>query len=263
MPLLVWILLFTALGGVLSALLAALVLRIRPERRLQMLPHLLSFAVGAMLGAAWLAVLPHALESGTNPHRIGWTVLLGLLAFFLLEKLVLWRHCHSGHCEAHAPGPVADGQAAGSGRAAGTLILFGDGIHNLIDGVLIAGAFLVDVELGIITSLAIAAHEVPQEVGDFAILLNSGFSPMRALVLNVLSGCTAIVGGILGYLAFSQAEMMLPYLLALAAASFLYVAVADLMPGLHRKMSLMETLQQLLCIAVGVIVVASAHAHLH
>lgn len=260
MPLIVWILLFTVLGGVLSVLAAALFLGLPQALRTRLLPGSVSFAVGALLGAAFLALLPHALESPgvKGGHGIAAAVLLGLLGFFVLEKLVLWRHCHIDECETHAPDP-----AQGRASAAGHLILIGDGIHNLVDGVLIGAAFLTDVHLGIVTSLAVVAHEIPQEVGDFAILLHSGFSRGRALFYNVLSSLTTVIGGVLAYFSLSVIQGVVPYVLAVAASSFIYIAVADLIPGLHKRVEPRATLEQVLLIAAGVLVIYFAHATLH
>jgi len=232
-----------------------------PERlRTHLIPHLVSFAIGALLGAAFLALLPHAMENPQNidVHRITMTVLLGVLGFFLLEKTVLWRHCHSTECEAHVPEQVSQ-----QNHAAGSLILIGDALHNFVDGVLIAAAFLTDIHLGIVTAVAVAAHEIPQEVGDFAVLLHSGFSRHKALVYNLISSLTTIIGGILAYFSLSGIEGILPYVLAIAAASFIYIAVADLIPGLHKQLHPVETLQQLILIFSGVSVIYIAHSTLH
>ncbi len=222
MSLLLWILLFCLLGGVLSVLAAAAFLVLPPRWRERLLPHFISFAIGALLGTAFLALLPHAVMGvgADDVHDIMFVVLLGVLAFFMLEKSVLWRHCHADECEAHLPAPRR------GGRAAGTLILVGDGLHNFVDGVLIAGAFLTDVHLGIVTAVAVAAHEIPQEVGDFAVLLHSGYSRRRAFVYNMISSLTTIVGGVLAYYSLADAHQVLPYILAVAAASFIYIAVA-------------------------------------
>jgi zinc and cadmium transporter len=171
MALLGWIVLFTLLGGALSALAASLFLVAPESVRSRVLPHLVSFATGALLGAALLGLLPHAIEqvgiSGT--HHIGLTLLAGLLVFFVLEKMVLWRHCHQEVCEGHVPHVHATD--AHRDAASASLILIGDGFHNVLDGVLIAAAFMTDVHLGVVTALAVIAHEIPQEVGDLAILL--------------------------------------------------------------------------------------------
>ena len=266
MSLLAWIILFTLLGGVLSVLAAALFLLLPESQRTRVLPAMVSFAIGALLGAAFLAVLPHALAAPgvRDMHAITGTVLLGLLGFFLLEKLVLWRHCHTHECEAHgaieAINPLA---IHGHATASGYLILFGDGVHNFVDGVLIAAAFLTDVHLGVVTALAVAAHEIPQEVGDFAILLHSGFTRGKALFYNVLASLTTVLGGVLAYFSLGVAQAALPYVLAVAASSFIYIAVADLIPGLHKRLEPRVTLEQVLLIGAGVLTIYFAHAALH
>jgi zinc and cadmium transporter len=259
MSLITWIILFCLLGGLLSVLAAALFLVLRESLRNQLLPHLVSFATGALLGAAFLGLLPHAMAAvkTQDTHVIPMAVLLGLLGFFLLEKLVLWRHCHEDHCEVHAP----DDSARKS--SAGTLILIGDGLHNFLDGILIAGAFLTDIHLGVVTSLAVAAHEIPQEVGDFAVLLHSGFSRRRAFFYNVLSSLTTVIGGILAYVALQDLEQILPYVLAVAASSFIYIAVADLIPTLHQRVAGREAFQQIILIGVGILLIYAAHSTLH
>lgn len=259
MSLLAWILLFSILGGVLSVLVAGLYLLLSDSIRARLLPHLISFAIGALLGAAFLGLLPHAIEAPgiDDYHVLTGTVLLGLLGFFLLEKLVLWRHCHANDCEVHT-------LEGGSGQAsAGTLILIGDGIHNFVDGVLISAAFMADIHLGIVTSVAVASHEIPQEVGDFAVLLHSGYTRARALVLNVLSSLTTVAGALMAYFALQEIETAVPYVLAIAAASFIYVAVADLIPGLHRRAEVAATAQQLILIIAGVMVIYVTHTWLH
>jgi zinc and cadmium transporter len=221
-------------------------------------PRLVSFAIGSLLGAAFLALLPHALSAGSeiDPHNIFLTVLLGVLLFFLLEKMVIWRHCHSDSCEAHT-------HTEHHHTSAANLILVGDGMHNLMDGVLIAAAFMTDIDLGIVTSLAVIAHEIPQEVGDFAILLQGGFSRSKALYFNVLSSLATLVGGVVAYFLLAQVTHITPYILALAAASFIYIAVADLIPGLHKKVDIGSTIQQIVLILAGVIVIYFAHSSLH
>jgi zinc and cadmium transporter len=267
MSLLTWILLFSLLGGVLSVLAAALFLGLSEALRKRLLPHTVSFAIGALLGAAFLALLPHALGSPgvEDLHIITGTVLLGVLGFFLLEKMVLWRHCHHSDCEVHAPDEGHDHhhEHGRNKQAAGTLILIGDGIHNLVDGILIAAAFLTDIHLGVVTSLAVAAHEIPQEVGDFAVLLHSGFTRARALAYNVITSLTTVVGALIAYFGLREAEAALPYILAVAASSFIYIAVADLIPGLHKRLEARATVQQILLIAAGVLTIHFAHSTLH
>ena len=238
-------------GGVLSVTAAAALTAAVGIRRVNLL---ISYAIGALLGAAFLEILPHALEQG-DVHRMAATVLSGILAFFVLEKLVLWRHCHHDHCEAHdAQVPAHD-----HGRS-GLLILVGDTFHNFVDGILIAAAFLESTELGIVTALAIIAHEIPQEVGDYLILLHSGYSRARALAFNLLASLATLLGAMLAYLALSQLTEWIPTLLCLAAASMIYVAVADLIPSLHKRTELRATLQQILLICLGVASIVVARA---
>ena len=246
-----WIFAATLAGGVLSVLAAAAVtFRVRAAS----VSLFISYAIGALLGASFLEILPHALEHG-EPHRMAATVLAGILIFFVLEKLVLWRHCHHDHCEAHeAQAPAHD-----HGRS-GLLILVGDTFHNFVDGILIAAAFLENTELGIVTALAIIAHEIPQEVGDYLILLHSGYSKFKALAFNLLSSLATLVGAMLAYFALSELTSWIPSLLGLAAASMIYVAVADLIPGLHKRTELKATVQQVLLIVLGIASIALVQA---
>ena len=223
------------------------------------------------MGASFLGLIPHALEHehAVDAHNIGLTLLLGLLTFFLLEKMVLWRYCHSDHCESHSPETDDNAHSHAhhnqdnKNKAAGTLILVGDTIHNFVDGILIAAAFMTDTHLGIVTALAIAAHEIPQELGDFVILLHSGFTRKKALYYNVLSSLGTVAGALLAYFTLSDMQHLLPYILVVAASSFIYVAVADLIPGLHHKTKITETLQQISLIAAGTIFIYLAHSTLH
>jgi zinc and cadmium transporter len=244
MPVLTWIVVATLLGGILSVIgAAAFALRARPAQ----VPMLISYAIGTLLGAAFLEILPHALELSPGPERVTGTVLVGILLFFLLEKLMLWRHSHVE--ESHAYEPL---HAAGDHRRVAMMVIVGDTFHNCVDGVIIAGAFLVSVDLGIVTALAIIAHEVPQEVGDFLVLLHSGYSKRQAFAYNVLAGMAMLLGGVLAYYALQTMHEWIPLLLAIAAASMIYVAVADLIPGLHGKRDLATTLQQSALIVAGV-----------
>ncbi|WP_269140864.1 ZIP family metal transporter [Steroidobacter gossypii] len=279
MHLLSWIVLFTAIGGVLSALAASLFLAVSDRVRSRVLPHLVSFATGALLSAALLGLLPHAIESAgaADSHDIGLTLLGGLLLFFVLEKMVLWRHCHADVCEVHvSPEPHAHAHGHnhhrhpnnhshehGRDRASATLILIGDGFHNVLDGVLIAAAFMTDIHLGVVTAIAVCAHEIPQEVGDLAILLNGGMSRLKALTLNLLASVTSVLGGVLAYFAMAEVQQVLPYAIAIAASSFLYIAVADLIPGLHRKVDPGSGVWQLVYIVLGVVVIYVSHNLAH
>ena len=244
MSVLAWILVASIAGGALSVFAAAL---FALTARGGWVPHLISYAIGALLGAAFLEVLPHAIEAQGDAGTATAIVLAGILGFFVLEKLVLWRHCHDDHCEGHE----AHAAREDHGRS-GLLILVGDTFHNFVDGVLIAAAFMQDVRLGIVTALAIIAHEIPQEVGDFLILLHSGYSRLKALAFNLLSSLATLAGGLLAYFALSALQGVVPVFLALAAASMIYVAVADLIPGLHKRTALAATLQQVLLITAGI-----------
>jgi zinc and cadmium transporter len=235
---LAWIIAASIAGGVLSVCAAALSLFLRAA----WIHSLVSYAIGALLGAAFLEVIPHAFEHG-DPHRVALSILGGILAFFLLEKLFLWRHSHDDHEVEHQHGD--------HGRS-GALIMVGDTIHNFLDGILIAAAFLQDIQLGAITALAIVAHEIPQEVGDFVILLNSGYSKTKAFCVNALSSGATVVGGVLGFYTLQVLEGWTPILLGIVAASMIYVAVADLIPGLHRRPELRATLSQTVLIALGI-----------
>ncbi len=240
------ILIATAAGSLLSLLLAALLaLSARPH----WVPVLVSYAIGALLGASLLEVLPEAVKMGGDIETVAKALLGGILLFFLLEKLVLWRHCHDEVCEAH--GGHAHDHGHDHGRS-GLMITVGDTFHNFVDGVIIAGAFLVDFRLGAVTALAIIAHEIPQEIGDFLILLHSGYSRTKALLINVLTGVATMVGALVGYFSLSMLEGWTPALLGLAGASMLYVALSDLIPGLHRRAKIGETVQQLALIGLGI-----------
>lgn len=244
------ILLASAAGGVLSVLLATMALRLKAE----WVPVMVSYAIGALLGAAFLEILPHAIEHASSPEALTGTVLAGIMGFFILEKLVLWRHCHTEHCEAHGAEAFVAHPEHDHGRS-GMMITVGDTVHNFVDGVAIAAAFLVDFKLGVVTAFAIAAHEVPQELGDFLILRHSGYSNRQAILLNLLSGLAMMAGGLLGYFLLAPMQWLLPYMLAIAASGMIYVAVADLIPGLHKRVELIHTGQQALLIGLGIFTV--------
>lgn len=251
MSILAWIVIASILGGVLSVLAAAL---FALNARARYLGGLVSYAIGALLGAVFLDILPEAIRLTTNVAAVSATVLLGILLFFTLEKVLIWRHCHHEHCEAHEPLETAGHDHGRSGK----MIIIGDTFHNFIDGIIIAAAFLADVHLGVVTALAIIAHEIPQEVGDFAVLLHSGYTKLRAFQLNLISSFATLVGGVLGYVALQDMQFLVPYLLALAAASMIYVAVADLIPGLHKRTQLRDTVQQVALICSGIATIALA-----
>jgi zinc and cadmium transporter len=244
---LAWILAASVAGGTLSAGLAAVALAIRAT----WVPMLVSFAIGALLGAAFLEIIPHAFEHG-EAHQVAFSILGGIFGFFVLEKVLIWRHCHTEHCEVHDQ----------HGNRSGTLIIVGDTVHNFVDGVLIAAAFLQSIELGVVTAIAIIAHEIPQEVGDFLILLHSGYSRARALAMNLVSSAATVVGGLVGYFALQVMADFEAMLLGVVAASMIYVAVADLIPGLHRRPELRDTAFQALLIALGIATIAMVGAAL-
>jgi zinc and cadmium transporter len=249
-----WIVASAIVGGALSVLAAA---AFAFNARAAWVPMLVSYAIGALLGAAFLEVLPEAIIASGDASSTGRIVLAGILGFFVLEKLVLWRHCHIESCEGHEPHlHTAGGQDHGR---SGLMILVGDTFHNFVDGILIAAAFIVDTRLGVVTALAIIAHEIPQEVGDFLILLHSGYTKARALAFNLLSSLATLVGGLIAWFALSTAQGVVPHLLALAAASMIYVAVADLIPGLHKRPELRATMQQVLLIGAGIASIAVTH----
>ena len=232
---LLYIVLATLAGGVLSVLAAALLT---------------------------VQVLPEAFEGGADAHALFLTLLLGLLFFFLLEKAELYRHGHhhEGDDPHHHHQHGFDAEQAGRG---GWSVLLGDSIHNFCDGIIIAAAFLADVRLGVVTSLAIIAHEIPQEVGDYIVLLNAGFSRGKALFYNALSGLAAVAGGVIGYFVVGPWESLFPYLLVIASSSFIYVAVADLIPQLQQRLNWRATLAQLAWLGAGLAIVVIAVSQLH
>jgi zinc and cadmium transporter len=249
---LAWILAFTTLGGIASAAVAGAVLFLPHAARGRFLPHLVSFATGALLGAALLGLLPEAIERAGRGRGalVGFAVTAGILLFFILEKLMLWRHSHDGELHDH------DALEHSRDQASAMVVLLGDGIHNALDGVLIAAAFMTSVELGMATGVAVIVHEIPQEVGSFAVLLNAGMSRARALLLNLFSSLTSILGGTIAYFALGAAMGVLPYAVAIAAASLLYVAMADLIPGLHRRAEAGASVAQVLLISLGIGLIA-------
>ncbi len=254
---LLYIVLATLAGGLLSVGIAA---SLTVGLLARVVKSLVSLSAGVLLATALLNILPEAFESHASPQSLFATLLAGLMFFFLLEKAELYRHTHHYEGDGHHHHHHFDVQQAGRG---GWSVLIGDSIHNFCDGVIIAAAFLTDVQLGVVTSLAIIAHEIPQEVGDYIVLLNAGLSRARALVYNALSGMSAVVGGVLGYFVVGKWESLFPYLLVIASSSFIYVAVADLIPQLQQRMSLKDTAVQLVWLAagMGIIVVVVRVVH--
>lgn len=236
MPL-VWIIGFSLIGSVGAILLAGAYL-LFPERiRHTLIPYLISYATGALLGAAFLGLLRQALDIAPAASILS-TVLAGILFFFLLEKIVIWRHCHDTECEKHA--------------IAGPLLLIGDALHNFIDGIAIAAAFVASIPVGVTTALAVFAHEFPQEVGDFAILLESGYTRRRALAYNILSSLSTLPGAVLAYYFLMEVQQFTANIMALSAASFIYIAIADLIPSLHKQSDLKHAVNQFVLIMAGI-----------
>jgi zinc and cadmium transporter len=225
------------LGGLGGLVVASGILLFNDSARSRLVPWLVSYAVGAMLGVSLLALLPETLEH-LPAFNVFATLLAGIMLFFVLEKLVLWRHCHTHDCEVH------DGSVF--------TVVVGDAFHNFVDGAVITAAVMTSLPLGFTTAVAVAAHEIPQEVGDFAVLLHAGYSRARALLLNVLSAAASAVGAVTAFFALDVLPQMLPYFLVLASASFLYVAMADLIPGLHRGRTDAGSMRQILLIAAGI-----------
>nr|WP_297531004.1 ZIP family metal transporter [uncultured Roseateles sp.] len=256
---LTYILLVTFAGGLASVTIAAM-LTVGLLSRI--VKHLVSLSTGVLLSTALLHVLPEAFESGADPHNLFLALLGGLMFFFLLEKAELYRHTHHHEGDGHHHHHHFDQEQAGRG---GLSVLVGDSIHNFCDGIIIAASFLADHHLGWVTAMAIVAHEIPQEVGDYIVLLNAGFTRRKALFFNAVSGMAAVIGGLVGYYVVGPWQQLFPYLLVAASSSFVYVSVADLIPQLQRRLPWKDTALQLLWLGVGIvfvlIVVGGKHAH--
>lgn len=253
------IILATLLTGLASVAAAALISMRLLSGAIQ---RLVSLSAGLLLATSTLHMIPEAIESGADLHALTATLLAGLIGFFALEKLAVLRHSHHFEGDGHGHHHGHDRDEAGPG---GALILVGDTIHNFADGVLIAAAFLADVRLGLITTVAIATHELPQEIGDFIVLLNAGYTRRRALFYNTLSSLSAVVGGAVGYFALEAGQQLVPYVLMLATASFVYIALADLVPDLHRQSRTRrsEAARQLVMMLAGIAIIAALTAQVH
>jgi zinc and cadmium transporter len=232
-----WIIIFSFLGSAGSILTASIFLRIKREKQERLIPCLISYATGTLLTAALLGMIAQAINR-SNPTLVLSFVLGGLILFFLLEKLVIWRHCHRMQCEIHG--------------SAGPILLIGDSFHNFIDGVVIAASFIISFPIGLIVSVSVIAHEIPQEVGDFAILLDSGYSKKKAFGFNLISSLTTLPAAIIGYYVLEGISSIIPFILAISAASFIYIALTDLTPGLHNRSSLGASVRQLILILAGI-----------
>jgi zinc and cadmium transporter len=226
-------------GSFSGLVVASSMLLFQDSARVRLVSWLISYAVGTLLGASLLHLLPEALGLIAPTAALG-ALLTGILTFFALEKLVIWRHCHvEGACATHSN--------------TATLVIVGDAFHTFVDGAIIGAAVLTSVPLGISTTIAAAAHEIPQEVGDFAVLLNAGYSRRRAVVLNLLSGAAGVVGALVVFLVMGPIPRLLPYFIAFSAGGFLYVAMSDLIPDLHRNARDPNPIRQTVLIAAGII----------
>ena len=226
--------------------------------------HMLSLAAGALLATAFMHLLPEAFESQVGAHELFPTLLVGLIFFFLLDKAELWHHGHEhhhGHDHAHDHAGSHEPARSGGSWA----ILTGDSVHCFGDGVLIASAFVADMRLGVVAALAVLMHEVPHHMGDLAVLRQASDNRRMALVKVSLAGGLTALGGVVGFFLVAQLEAYLPYFLAIASSSFLYVALADLIPQLQKKLSARETLAQIVWLAVGMgmVTLVSGLAHSH
>jgi zinc and cadmium transporter len=242
---LAWAVGLTVAGSLGGVLVASALLLFNDRLRVKVVPWLVSYAVGTLLGVALLVLLPEALAHLSHKAVLG-SLLAGIMLFFLLEKLVLWRHCHTHDCEAH-------GMAA-------PMVIVGDAFHNFLDGVVIGTAVRTSIPLGVSTALAVATHEIPQELGDMAILLHAGYSRRKAIVLNLVSGASSVLGAIVAVLALDWVPQVNEYVLSIAAASFLYIAMADLIPDLHRGRIDATTLRQLALTLAGIGTVVGLNA---
>lgn len=241
------IFLFSILGSVGAIVTASILLIFKGKVEMRLVTCLISYSTGTLLAAAFLGMIPEAL-SQSEPLIIMSFILGGIILFLFLEKIVIWRHCHDKECELHS--------------AAGPILLIGDAFHNFIDGVVIAASFLISIPIGIIVGFSVIAHEVPQEVGDFAILIESGYSKRNAFLLNLLSSSFSIPGALIGYCILDPISVIIPFILAISAASFIYIALTDLTPNLHRKIGLGNSIKQIILIIGGIgtiVLIISTH----
>jgi zinc and cadmium transporter len=231
------------IGNVASVLLASLLLRLNSSRLQKSIRHINAFAGGTLLGAAFLGMLPNAVKQLN--YQASYIVLGGILFFFVIEKVMLWRVCNNEHCNRHS-------------QSGALMLMIGDSFHNFLDGIVIAAAFLNNQAFGIIVAISVFAHEIPQEVADFGVMIKAGFSKQKTIWYNIFSGFTAFAGAFAAWFYGVYTQMALPYILAISAAGFIYIALADLIPDLHRKSSFKEASVQflLLLTGIGVIIVS-------
>jgi len=237
----IWYVLLAVLAGNIgSVLLASLMLRLNSEHLQKITKHINAFAGGTLLGAAFLGMLPNAIKLGG--YQISYTVLIGILFFFIIEKIMLWRICTDENCDRHS-------------KAGALMLMIGDSFHNFLDGIVIAAAFLYSPSFGIAVTISVFAHEIPQEVADFGVMLKAGFSKQKAILYNIFSGFTAIAGAFLAWHQGLYTKMAMPYILALSAAGFIYIALADLVPEMHRKTGVRQSVFQFILLIAGISVI--------
>jgi zinc and cadmium transporter len=251
LPVLLWIVAGTSLIGLATVSVAAFTTF---KLKAKILERMVSFSIGLMLATSLLHALPEALDNtvGISTQALCVTLLGSILGFFLLQKMALMRHNHHHEHDGHDHHHGHDARLAGSG---GWLILLGSSVHNFTDGILIAAAFIADIRLGLLTALAIAAHEIPHKLSDFVILLNAGFSKKRALLMDLLSSITVVLGGVLGWWLLGSMHIYVPYLLMVAAGSFIYIAMSDLIPYVQHESRVRDVLPQIILIALGILLV--------
>ena len=244
---------FSILGSVGAIVTAAIFTLLSKRAQKLSINILIAYATGTLLSASLLGLIPEAIESsGGETHSIMFVVLGGILFFFFLEKIIIWRNCQNEDCEVHG--------------VAGPIVLVGDAFHNFVDGLVIAAAFLTNFYVGIAAGLSILMHEIPQETGDFGILLHGGFSKKKAFIYNLISSSTTIPAAIMGYFILDLVSEMIPFLLAFSAASFIYIALSDLSPELHTQTNIKYGIRQLLLVIAGVltmvfIIILNTHQH--
>lgn len=235
----------TLIPALLSALLISsgslvgvFTLSINQEKLKSVLLFLVALSAGTLMGSAFLHLLPEA-SGHLEPKTLFSVVLFSFVFFFLMERIFHWRHCHNGHCDTHS---------------FGVMNLIGDSVHNFIDGLIIAATFAADVRLGIVSSLAVALHEIPQEIGDFGVLLYAGYSRKRALFLNFAVALTAILGVFVGFLLSNATSHILDYLIPFAAGGFIYISASDLMPEIRKETSLRKSLISFGIFTLGILI---------
>jgi len=223
----------------------------------RLIANMVSLAVGTLLGTAFLEIIPHSIELSNDIHLVSIVILLGIFILFIMEKFFIWRHCHGAGCEAHSYEHDAKYDSNGA------LILIGNSFHSLIDGILITSAFMVNHNLGVVTALAIFAHELPQEISNISILVHSGFKIRTALSFNFISSVSTLFGAVLSFYILDKLDFLIPYILSFSASTMLYIAVSDLIPDLHKKTQLNETFTQILLISIGLLIISFIHSYLH